>query len=447
VTPAALIARLREDGLLRQALGSGAIMLVLKVVSAALSYLMFVVLANLLTAADFGRFAFGFSLAITLGTIAGLGLPTSILRFLPQYATANDAGHGRGFIRWSTTMTSVAALLLWALVSLGSWVVEAMRPGLDLNYVRAAALLILPFALAEYFANGLRAVGSTIAALAPRDVMWRAAVPFAAILLATAGYNLDGAYALFLAAILIFLLVAAQAFYAYPRYRSEYGSAPPRLDTRAWIAASLPMWGAATLYALVQQFDVVVLGVFMSPEESGPYFAALRTAALLNLVLIAGNMASAPMIAKHYHAGDVDGLRKLMGFLTPAIALPTLLGYFFLALIGSWLLSVFDPSFTSAYPLLLILAAGFTFDAIAGPTGYILQMTGREKTYLAIMSSCYALTLLAQCLLIPHYGPYGAAIPTALGIVAANVLIIRAVRRSLGIDPSIFGFVRKLASR
>ncbi|MFN0190399.1 MAG: lipopolysaccharide biosynthesis protein [Aestuariivirga sp.] len=442
-----MIARFREDGLMRQALGAGALMLVLKVLSAALSYLMFVVLANLLTGAEFGRFAFGFSLAITLGTIAGLGLATSILRFLPQYAASGDASHGSGFIRWSTTMTIVASLSLWALVTLGSWFIEWLRPELDLYYVRAAALLILPFALAEHFANGLRAMGSTIAALAPRDVLWRAAVPLAAILFVTAGYNLDGTRALLLAAVLIAALVIAQAAYIFPRYRSEYATAPPRHDTRTWINVSLPMWGAATLYALVQQFDVVVLGVFMSPEESGPYFAALRTAALLNLVLIAGNMASAPMIAKHYHAGDMDGLRKLIGLLTPAIAVPTLLGYVFLALIGSWLLSMFDPSFTSAYPLLLILAAGFTFDAIAGPTGYILQMTGNEKTYLAIMACCYAGTLLLQCLLIPHFGPYGAAIPTALGIVVANLLIIRAVRRSLGIDPSIFGVVARMVAR
>jgi O-antigen/teichoic acid export membrane protein len=447
VTPASVLARFRNDTLLRQALSASALTLMLKVASAALSYIMFVVLANLLTGAEFGRFAFGFSLAITLGTIAGLGLATSILRFLPQYAASGDTAGGHGFIRWSTAITCLAALCLWALVTIASWAIEALSPGLDLSYLRAAALLVLPFALAEHIANGLRAIGSTIAALAPRDVLWRAAVPLAAILLAAAGYSLDGTRALLLAAVLIAALLALQAAYAYSRYRVAYASAKPRFETRMWIAATLPMWGAATLYALVQQFDVVVLGIFMSPEEAGPYFAALRTAALLSLVLIAGNMASAPMIAKHYHAGDMEGLRKLMGLLTPAIAVPTLLGYIFLAVTGSWLLSMFDPSFASAYPLLLILAAAFTFDAIAGPTGYILQMTGKEKTYLAIMAGCYAATLTAQCLLIPHFGPYGAAIPTALGIVMANLLIIRAVRRSLGIDPSIFGLARRLASR
>jgi O-antigen/teichoic acid export membrane protein len=433
--------------MLREALGTSALTLALKVMSAAMSYLMFVVLANLLTGEEFGRFAFGFSLAITLSTIAGLGLATSVLRFLPQYAAAGDASHGRGFIRWSTAMTGASALLLFALVSVGSWIVEARLPGTDLHYVRAAALLILPLALAEYLANGLRTMGSTIAALAPRDLLWRAAVPLTAALFVAAGYRVDGAGVLMLAAALIAVLVVAQAAYAYPRYRMAYALSPPSFARSMWISASLPMWGAATLYALVQQFDVVVLGVFMSPEDSGPYFAALRTAALLNLVLIAGNMASAPMIARHYHAGDTDGLRKLIAVLTPAIALPTLLGYLFLALAGSWLLSMFDPSFTSAYALLLILAAGFTFDAIAGPTGYILQMTGKEKTYLAIMAGCYAGTLISQCFLIPHFGPFGAAIPTALGIVVANLLIIRAVRRSLGIDPSIFGVVARMVTR
>ncbi len=113
-----------------------------------------------------------------------------------------------------------------------------------------------------------------------------------------------------------------------------------------------------------------------------------------------------------------------------------------MAVIGGWLLGLFDPSFVSAYPLLLILGAGFTFDAIAGPTGYMLQMVGKESAYLKIMASAYAFTLGLQCLLIPIIGPYGAAVPNALGLIAANIFIIRTVKRKLGVDPSLLGFLR-----
>jgi O-antigen/teichoic acid export membrane protein len=187
---------------------------------------------------------------------------------------------------------------------------------------------------------------------------------------------------------------------------------------------------------------VVILGLFLSPEDSGSYFAALRTAGLLSLLLIAGNMVSAPLIAKYYHNGDRVMLQKLVRLLTAGIAIPTLAGLLFLALIGGWLLRLFDPSFISAYPILLILGIGFTFDAAAGPTGYMLQMVGKENAYLKIMACAYALTLGLQCIFIPLFGAYGAAIPNALGLILANIFIIRTVKRELGIDPSLIGLLR-----
>jgi O-antigen/teichoic acid export membrane protein len=439
VTTISILARLKADSIFGQILGAGAATLVIKAVSAAFSYLMFVVLANLLPTGEFGRFAFGFSLAITLGTVAGLGLATAVLRFLPQYEASGEAALSGGFLRWSTSVTAWLSVSVAVATILLSLLIEHFVEGLGLGYVRAAAVLVPLFAAAELAANTLRANGHTFAALSPRDIIWRALVPLSAAALAWFGISLTGAEALLLSAIIIAIILAVQIALAVRVLPVQFRNPAPRYDRSRWIAAALPMWGAATLYALVQQFDVVVLGVFLSPEESGPYFAALRTAALLNLLLIAGNMASAPLIARCYHSGDHDGLKRLIHLLTPGIALPTLAGFGIIALLGPFLLGLFDPGFASAYPLLLILALGFTFDAISGPTGYILQMIGKERLYLAIMACSYAATLALQCVLIPIYGPVGAAIPTAFGILAANICIIVAVKRAIGIDPSIFG--------
>ena len=247
---------------------------------------------------------------------------------------------------------------------------------------------------------------------------------------------------LLLASLALLAILTGQLLYAGYSMREVISGKPSQQDYQLWIKTLLPMWGAASLYALAQQFDVVILGLFLSPEDSGPYFAALRTAGLLSLLLIAGNMISAPIIARLYHAGEWVMLQKLVRLLTAGIAIPTLFGLGILALIGGWLLRLFDPSFVSAYPLLLILGVGFTFDAIAGPTGYMLQMVGKESIYLKIMASAYALTLGLQCLLIPIVGPYGAAIPNALGLIVANIFIIRAVKRELNVDPSLLGLLR-----
>ncbi len=76
----------------------------------------------------------------------------------------------------------------------------------------------------------------------------------------------------------------------------------------------------------------------------------------------------------------------------------------------------------------------------------MLQMVGHERSYLKIMAFAYATTLVLQVILAPIYGVYGVAIPSALGLIIANILIIHKVRTTLGVDPSLFGIFVKVRS-
>ncbi len=440
-----LAAQLRStmsDPDLRVVIAHGTSALLIKVAAAALSFVMFVVIANSMSPSEYGKFAFGFSLAITLSTIAGLGLGTAVLRFLPQYSSTGESGLARGFMLAAGGASIVVPVLTGIALALGIKTYTRFWPGSDLDFLVMAAVLIPVMAVGEFVASALRAQGLTIASMAPRDIIWRAAVAGLAFLAIHFGFQLDSGEMLLLASLTLLAIVIGQLFYARFSIRQVIAGKPSHQDYPLWIKTLLPMWGAASLYALVQQFDVVILGLFLSPEDSGSYFAALRTAGLLSLLLIAGNMISAPLIAKYYHNGDRAMLQKLVRLLTAGIAIPTLLGLLFLALIGGWLLRLYDPSFISAYPILLILGVGFTFDAVAGPTGYMLQMVGKENAYLKIMACAYAFTLGLQCIFIPIFGAYGAAIPNALGLILANIFIIRTVKRELGIDPSLIGLLR-----
>lgn len=431
-----------DDPALKGVVTDGASALVIKIAAAALSFLMFVAIANSMPPGEYGKFAFGFSLAITLSTIAGLGLGTAVLRFLPQYMSANESGLARGFIFAAGGASIIVPAITGIALAIGNEIYAQLWPSDDLSFIFMTAVLIPIMAASEFVASALRAHGLTIASMAPRDILWRASVACLAYLAIHLGFKLSGGEMLLLASLALLAILTGQLLYAGYSMREVISGKPSQQDYQLWIKTLLPMWGAASLYALAQQFDVVILGLFLSPEDSGPYFAALRTAGLLSLLLIAGNMISAPIIARLYHAGEWVMLQKLVRLLTAGIAIPTLFGLGILALIGGWLLRLFDPSFVSAYPLLLILGVGFTFDAIAGPTGYMLQMVGKESTYLKIMASAYALTLGLQCLLIPIVGPYGAAIPNALGLIVANIFIIRAVKRELNVDPSLLGLLR-----
>ena len=110
----------------------------------------------------------------------------------------------------------------------------------------------------------------------------------------------------------------------------------------------------------------------------------MRTASLLGLLSIAGNVVGAPIVSRAFHDGDRVKLERFCRIAALVMGLPAILGFAFLLLAGRWMLALFDPGFVDAYPALVILAGGFAFSAACGPTGYFQQMIGEERAYFSI---------------------------------------------------------------
>ncbi|HEY7747186.1 MAG TPA: lipopolysaccharide biosynthesis protein [Aestuariivirgaceae bacterium] len=434
--------RKKTDALAQSIISGGLAALLIKVGTAGLSYLMFVVFARHMSSDDFGRFSFGFSLAIALAAFAAGGLSTAVLRFWPEYQVSGRSRLGSSFVRWGWWGTFGGALATAVGVMAVSLFFGKRTSG-DTIYHAAIVLLMAAIALSEFGASALRADGRTVIALAPRDIIWRIALVSALALLGMAHVKLDAVEGLFLAGTLLVVIAAVQSIWSIGMARTDTKESVPPEIRSGWLKALWPMWGGGVLFAMVQQFDVVVVGLFLTPEETGSYFAALRTAGLLGLTLIAGSMVGAPLFARYYHAGNTTELTRLCRVLSVCIAVPTLLGFLFLLFAGRWLLGMFDEGFVHAYDLLLILAVGLGFDAICGPTAIFLQMIGRERDYLKTTALCYAATLVTQCVLTPVLGPIGAAVPNALGLIGWNIWALRLLRSELGLDCSIFGLCWK----
>jgi O-antigen/teichoic acid export membrane protein len=437
------ILELVKDRDARSLVAKGLVALSIKIAAAGFTFLMFVLLSNATTQDEYGRFAIGFSLAVTLSTVAGLGLGTAVLRYYPQYQTQNNSQLSNGFLR-SASIASVIVPLLFSAALIVIYLIAAQtQHGANTDYLLAAAILIPVMTIAEFAASALRAFGYTAAAMAPRDIIWRIAGCAFALFAVWKSGTTSFAILSFLSASLL-VIVLWQFWHAKQQFAQAFNSEKRAYDHSDWRRTIWPMWGASTLYAFAQQFDIVVVGYFLSPAESAPYFAALRTAGMLGLLLIAGNLISAPIISKLFHAGDKAALQKTVRLLSLGIAIPTLVGFGLLILIGEFLLGLFNPVFVSSYHIMLILGLGFTFDAVAGPTGYMLQMVGHERSYLKIMALAYLTTLVLQVVLAPTWGVYGVAVPSALGLILANILIIHKVRTTLGVDPSLFGIFFKV---
>jgi O-antigen/teichoic acid export membrane protein len=426
---------------IRRLAASGILSFGIKIFGAVISFAMIVVFARLLSAEEYGRFASGLNASIIVANLAMLGLQTGILRYWPKYLVEGDKARARGVVWLGYLVISGAGLLLLILSVILAVVLQRQGFGADIQLYTIVALLGLFIAIADFSTNLLRAQGSTVVSMLPRDIIWRTATPALAFVFLRSGFSLSADFSLLISAAVLVILnfwqfrvilknMTAQA--SHPSFHMDFG------DIRKSL---IPIWISAILIAMIQQFDVVIVGTVLSKSEAGSYFAAQKTAQLLSLVLIAGGLATAPAMSALFHAGKRNELQALCRKLAIAIAAATIAGYIVLLLIGKFLLNLFDESFVSAYPILLVVGIGAVIDALAGPNAYLMQMTRFEMPYLKIMAGCYVVVVCAQLLLIPIWGSLGAAIASTAGVVLWNVIAIFILRRHAGLDPSILSLI------
>ena len=418
---------------------AGVISLMIKMAGAVLSYVSIVVFAHLLDAEQYGRFAFGLNAAIIISAIGNLGTSTGIMRYWPKYLVASDPVRAKGSVELGFTLAFWGGIVLIGLLGLVSTARTLLGLPPEYSFALATGLLGLMISIGDYSTNLLRAQGSTLVSMLPRDIIWRVAAPALSYLLLHSGLGLSGTDALLISALVLLVLNLWQGAHIARHVRALGKGLAAIRDFAALRPSLLPIWMSGIVYAMIQQFDVVIVGSLVSKPDAGAYFAAQKTALMLSLVLIAGGLVTAPQMAALFHAGKLGELQRLCQKLALAIAATTLLGYLVLIGIGGFLLRMFDPAFVTAYPILLIIGFGTVVDAISGPNSYLMQMTNYERPYLKVMLTCYALVVAAQFILVPRFGSMGAAYASAGGVILWNVLVIAFLRRQAKLDPSLLG--------
>ena len=423
--------------------GPALVAFAIKIASAGLSYLMLVAFARMLGADDYGKFGVMLNLGIVLSTVIGFGLPTTILRWWPEHLVKNENGLAAGAMSHSIRLLCLASV---GLVGVG-FVASLLGLGQSMFGFRwgcaTVAVLAAATIFADFLSGALRATGHTIFAMAPRDIVWRVLAPallYVVLLVSGAA----GAGTAILCAIAVLLIIILAQYLGLRRIATALTQrASPLSDWPNWRKVMLPIWGAAVMYALIQQLDVVVVGSLLGTAQAGSYFAAQKTANLLGLAMIAGGLVGAPMMSGLFHAGRLGELQHLCRMISLAIAATTLAGLAVIILGGKLLLGIFDASFVSSYTVLLVLCLGYTIDSLAGPNAYLMQVVGLEGPYLRIMVVVYAIVLGLQLLLIPHYGAIAAAAANALGTCLWNASAIWLLRKRIGVDPSVLSLMKR----
>ena len=389
---------------------------VLRILSAGLMLALQVLLARLMTQADFGIYVLIWTWLLALASFAGFGFPEAAVRFLPRYLVRK-----RGRDLWGFFWVGLAVIVFGATIAAALMVVASTF--IPSNHVARFVLIVvaagLPFLALEYFLEGCaRSFGWVTLTTGPsyvlRPLLIGLGVGFAAML----GVTIDGSL---VAVILIVSMVAISSgllILVVLRMHKLAKPAEPSAVTvhraRHWFVASLPLLAVSGFEDLLTYSDVVLLGMLVTAEEVAVYFAAARSMALASFVYYAFYMVAGRGFSLAVGARDRELLQARVHEATRLTFWCTLGALIVTLAAGQMVLSLFGPAFQTGYTVMLILAAGFLARSASGQAADLMIITGRARIMLSITVAALLLNLMATLLLTPWFGIEGAAAATAL---------------------------------
>jgi O-antigen/teichoic acid export membrane protein len=403
-----------------------AVVLLLEGASLILRFGMQVVLARSSTVAGYGLFSYGMSTAQLLAVPAGLGLQGAALRFVPVYVADGRPDLLCGFVSRSRTLTLGAGVAIAAIAIAVSALTGAWR---DDPAVFVLAMGLIPFlGLSTLQGETLRGGRNLVAARIVPTAVYPCAVIATALGLYLALGEL-GAMAMLCAAVFGTLLgVALQQLLMW---RRRYVGRSQSYEQAEWFAVARPLLGVKAAQMVTNQSDIILVGLMLGPREAGIYTAATKTAVLASFVLSASNLALVPEVAAAHVAGDRAALSRALRTGAKLAFIPSVGITVGLVAGGGLALRAFGGGFTEGAEVLSVLAVGRLANAVTGPVGAALNVTGHAKLSARIYGLAAMFQVGLAILLIRPFGMTGAAVASASCMLFTNATLYVLVGRTL----------------
>jgi Membrane protein involved in the export of O-antigen and teichoic acid len=407
--------------------------LTLRLASLAIAFVASILFARSIGPAGYGTYATIVAWATLFAIPAALGFPEYFLR---EFAHASHETM-RGALNWADRRLIVAGGMTAALMMIACSITQGESRW---QAFLIAAPIPLLAAMTQARQSALRQVVPTASAVWPQAVL----LPLVILLLAGGWWLVTGALnvvALVTSTTAAHLVGYAVTDITWRRWvRGVPASLPSDWMTILRVRAALPFIALAGLALLNTRVDILILSSLSTASETGVYAVAVRITDVLLLPMTVINMVIAPSVTRLFRSGDRARLQQLLvsgaRFALLLTTIPAVLLLFFAPLL---LTTLFGQAYIAAATPLRILTVAQLINTSAGSVGMALSMTGHEHTALRIGILSAALNLSLNLVLVTLAGGTGAAIGTALSLVAWRAGFYFAVRRHLGLKPTALG--------
>jgi len=326
--------------------GAG-LVVIIRALASAVGFASVVLLARWMGSSQYGLYSFAIAWMVLLAQGATLGLPGAAVRFVAQYAAANEWQHVAGFMKASSWLAFGCGALL-ATLAIGA--VLIFESYLDPAYVAPTivALAGIPIvALTIVRSEAIRGVGWLALAWGPLQLgqplflLVATAIILLVAMQVTATMTVGASIAAY-AAILIAQWVVLRARLG-TKIRVE-----PKIQLRRWLGVAASFWWISLANVVLLQAGVIVVGIFLKPQDVAVYSAAAATSGLVALPVFAASSLGTPKFAALHAQHRRTELQALFTNIIRLTFWPSLVIALFLASFGSMVLRLLAPDSSMA---------------------------------------------------------------------------------------------------
>ncbi|ACV64764.1 polysaccharide biosynthesis protein [Desulfofarcimen acetoxidans DSM 771] len=201
---------------------------------------------------------------------------------------------------------------------------------------------------------------------------------------------------------------------------------------------SFPLVLVGSLSVLIDKTSIYMVGYYLDDVSVGIYNSAAQIAVIPSFMLTAINQVFAPMISTLYYKREINKINNIYSKINYLMLVTVLIIMFIIILCSDLIMIIYGREYSIGSTCMIIIAGGQLFNAISGPCGLILTMTGYSNYNLYINISMIILIVIFSSILIPMYGIEGAAFSSTGSIIITNVLRMIFMHRKVGIVPFAF---------
>ena len=416
-------------------LGAGQV-LIIRILSSAVGYASMILLARWMGSSEYGLYSFAIAWMTLLAYPATLGMTGAGVRFVAQYAAANDWQYVAGLMKVSSWLTFgcgalVAALAIAAVLYFKSY----FNPGYVAPTIVALAGIPI-VALTIVRSEAIRGLGWLALAWGPLQLGQPLLLLIVAAAMVVFAMQLTAAMGVCASILAYAANLIAQWGVLHARLGTRI-KVEPKVNLGAWLGVAVSFVWISLANVILLQAGVIVVGVFLKPQDVALYSAAAATSGLVTLPLYAATALGAPKFAALHSQQRRLELQALVTNVTRWTFWPSLAIALMFVAFGTIVLHLFGPGFEQGYAMLLILTLGQLVNAFSGPVLSLLNMTGHQVVTARVLSTSATLGVVFGLVFTPIWGSVGTAVAFSGAMMLWNAWLAISVIRKLEIYPSL----------